>query len=205
MTSVVAEADEPFSAQLERWLRSDGVKTIGALSEVFAEKSFAATILVLMFVPAIPLPTGGISHVFEAIAVVVAAQLVLGRRTLWLPDRWRHRELGDLATDRVVPSIVGWIRRFERFSKPRGAALYQQRAALRICGLILIAFATAAALAPPFSGLDTLPAMGAVAIAASIILEDVALLAIGLVIGTGGTVVVITVGTAIANAARDLF
>ena len=73
---------EPFSDQLERWLRSDGTKTLGALSEVFAEKSFAVTIVLLMFVPALPLPTGGISHVFEVITVVLAAEMVLGRRTV---------------------------------------------------------------------------------------------------------------------------
>jgi len=202
---VVTAADEPFSVQLERWLRSDEFRTIGSLSEVFAEKSFAATILLLMFIPAIPLPTGGISHAFEAIAVVVAGQMVLGRQTLWLPDRWKRRELGDLVTDRIVPSIVRWVRRFERISKPCGAALYQRRTPLRLCGILLMGLATSAALAPPFSGLDTLPAMGAVAIAMSIILKDVVLLAIGLIIGTGGTLLIITVGTAIARMVRDLF
>ena len=80
--------DEPFSDQLERWLGGDTPKTLGALSDVFAEKSFAVTILLLMFVPALPLPTGGITHVFEVITVVLAAQMVLGRRTIWLPQRW---------------------------------------------------------------------------------------------------------------------
>ena len=47
-------------------------------------------------------------------------------------------------------------------------------------------FAISAAVAPPFSGLDTLPALGAVAIALSIILEDIVVLVAGIVIGTGG-------------------
>jgi len=93
--------DEKFSDQLEQWLNGDTTKTLGALSHVFAEKSFAVTILLLMFVPALPLPTGGITHVFEVITIVLAAQMVLGRRTIWLTQRWRERELGAMTTGKA--------------------------------------------------------------------------------------------------------
>ena len=71
---------------------------------VFAEKSFAVTIMLLMIVPAIPLPTGGVTHVFEVITVLLAAQMVLGRGTIWLPERWQKRELGDAITGKAIPS-----------------------------------------------------------------------------------------------------
>ncbi len=58
-------------------------------------------------------------------------------------------------------------------------------------------FAIAAALAPPFSGLDTFPALGAVLVALAIILEDVVVLALGLVVGTGGVVLIFTIGAAL--------
>jgi hypothetical protein len=195
---------EPFSDQLERWLRSDGTKTLGALSEVFAEKSFAVTIVLLMFVPALPLPTGGISHLFEAITVVLAAEMVLGRRTVWLPERWQRRELGATTTEKAIPFMIRWIRRVERFSRPRGAWLFEQGWMLRLVGLLLMGFAVGAAIAPPFSGLDTLPAMGAVAVALAIILEDFVVLAIGAVIGTGGIILILTVGAAIVRLLRSL-
>src|SRR4249919_987151 len=177
------DTDEPFSHQLERWLRSDETKTLGALSDVFAEKSFAVTILLLMFLPALPLPTGGISHVFEAITVVLAIQMVLGRRTIWLPERWHRRELGPTTTDKGIPFMIRRIRLVERFSRRRGAWLFEQGWMLRLLGLLVMALAIAAAVAPPFSGLDTLPSIGAVAIALAIILEDAVVLAIGAIIG----------------------
>ena len=62
----------------------------------------------------------------------------------------------------------------------------------------------AAALAPPFSGLDTLPALGAVAVALSIILEDVVVLALGLLLGTGGIVLILTVGAALFDLVKRL-
>lgn len=202
---MAAAPDDTFADELERWLRAPGPKTLGSLGELFAEKSFAVTILFLMFVPALPVPTGGITHVFEAIAVVVAAQMVVGRRTLWLPDRWKGRELGPLTTAKGIPLMLRWVRRFEGFSRPRGVWFFRTRWSSPILGLLFIGLATTAAIAPPFSGLDTLPSLGAVAIALAIILEDAVLLTVGIVIGTGGAVLILAVGAAIVDVVRDLF
>jgi hypothetical protein len=47
--------------------------------------------------------------------------------------------------------------------------------------------------------------LGAVAVALAVILEDVVVLAIGLVIGTGGVVLILTIGAAIVHVVRNLF
>ncbi len=198
-------SEEPFSSQLEAWLRSDGSKTVGALADVFAEKSFAVTILFLMFFPALPLPTGGVTHVFEAITVIVAAEMVLGVRRLWIPQRLNRHELGSSLTEKAIPFMVRRIRWFERFSRHRWARLVDSRSFHRVAGLIFIGLAVAAALAPPFSGLDTLPALGAVVVALGLILTDIVLVGIGVIIGTGGVVLIITVGAALFQAIRHLF
>jgi hypothetical protein len=196
--------NDTFAEQLEDWLRGDGPKTLGSLEEVFEEKTFATTIVFLMFVPALPLPTGGITVLFESISVVVAAQMVLGLRTMWLPDRWRRRELSDLTTERAIPFMVRRVRQFERLSRPRGARLFDQRWFVRLLGVLLMGFAVASAIAPPFSGLDTLPALGAVVVALAIILEDIVVLAVGVAIGAGGTVIILTVGAAVFRFVQSL-
>jgi hypothetical protein len=198
---VTAERD--FSDELEEWLRGDAPKTVGALGHAFEERGFAVTILLLMFVPALPLPTGGITHVFELITVVIALQMVLGRRTIWLPRRFKERELGASITQKAVPFISRRIRWFERFSKPRLAGLFDHRWFIRVLGLVIIVFTIGAAVAPPFSGLDTLPALGVVIICLSIILGDVVVLGAGLLIGTGGILLIITIGAALAHFLRD--
>jgi hypothetical protein len=198
---VTAERD--FSDELEEWLRGDAPKTVGALGHAFEERGFAVTILLLMFVPALPLPTGGITHVFELITVVLALQMVLGRRTIWLPRRFKERELGASITEKAVPFISRRIRWFERFSKPRLAGLFDQRWFIRVVGLVIIVFTIGAAVAPPFSGLDTLPALGVVMICLSIILGDVVVLGAGVLIGTGGILLIITIGAALAHFLRD--
>jgi hypothetical protein len=159
----------------------------------------------LMFLPALPLPTGGVTHVFEAITVLLAAQMVLGRRTIWLPQRWQRRELGTLTTGKTIPFMIRRIRWFERFSRPRGARLFRQRWFLRLLGVVLVGLAIGAAAAPPFSGLDTLPALGAVAVALAIILEDVVVLGIGLAVGTAGIALILTIGAALLHFARNVF
>ena len=194
-----------FSDELDTWLSSDAPKTLEDLGNAFAEKSFAVTILLLMFVPALPLPTGGISHVFEVIAIVIALQMVAGRRTIWLPRKWKQKELGKTITGKGVPFVIRRVRWFERFSRPRFAGLFNQRWFLRVIGLVIIVFTTGALLAPPFSGLDTLPALGVVTICLAIILEDAIVLAAGLVIGTGGIVLIVTIGAAIATFLKDRF
>jgi hypothetical protein len=194
-----------FSDQLEAWLNTEDSKTIGELGRVFSEKSFAVTILFLMFFPALPLPTGGVTHVFEAVTVLLAVEMVIGARSIWLPARWRDRALGATTTDKAIPFMMRRIRWLERFSKPRAASLFHQRWFLRILGVVFAGLALAAAVAPPFSGLDTFPALGAVFVALALILEDVLALAIGLAIGAGGVVLILTVGAALIHVLRGLF
>ena len=196
-------AKRDFSDELEDWLRADTPKTVGALGAAFGDRGFAVTILLLMFLPALPLPTGGITHVFELITIILALQMVLGRRTIWLPRRFKERELGASITQKAVPFISRRIRWFERFSKPRLAGLFDQRWFIRVLGLVIIVFTLGAAVAPPFSGLDTLPALGVVIICLSIILGDVVVLGAGVLIGTGGILLIITIGAALARFLRD--
>lgn len=185
-----------FSDQLEAWLRDDSPKTLGGMGSAFGEKSFAVTILLLMFVPALPLPTGGVSHVFEVITVLLAVQMVLGRTTIWLPARWRSRQLGALTTDKAIPLITRWIRRLERISRRRGTRVLQLGVTQRLIGLLLMATAVTALLAPPFSGLDTLPGLAAVAVCMGVVLGDVLLVGVGLALEVAGAVVILTIGAA---------
>jgi hypothetical protein len=197
--------EQAFSDELEQWLDGDEHKTFGEMSDVFGERGFAVTIVLALSLPALPIPTGGITHVFEAVAVLLAVEMILGRRTMWLPRRVRERELGPTLANRALPFIVKRVRWLERYSRRRGAAFFRQRWFLRVLGLVVVAFAIGSAVAPPFSGLDTLPALGAVVVALSILLEDVVVLVVGLLIGTGGIALIITIGAALAHFLRGLF
>ena len=80
-----AAKPDRLSDELEEWLTGDGDRTLGALVDAFGEKSFAILFVLLLGVPALPLPTGGATHVFEIIAALIALELIVGRRQVWLP------------------------------------------------------------------------------------------------------------------------
>jgi hypothetical protein len=193
-----------LSEALERWLEGASDKTVGSLIELFEGKSFAVLFVVLLAVPALPVPTGGVTHVFELIALVLALQLVAGREAIWLPARWRAQQLAGERQQRFLAALMRLIRRLERISKPRLRFLFDHRASNIVFGLLVIAGCVAAFLAPPFSGLDTLPALGVVLLSLGVLLEDFAVVAAGLVVGVAGIALEILLGKAAVDAVGEL-
>ena len=191
------------SDQLERWLQSDGDKTLGGLIAVFGEKSFALLFVVLLGLPALPLPTGGATHVFEIVAIVLAAQLIVGRDMIWLPRRWCRRELGD-KPERFIAALVRRIRWLERFTRPRLRFLFGHRLSNAVFGLLVIGGSLAAFLAPPFTGLDTLPALSVVLLSLGVLLEDFLLAIVAIFIGVAGVVLTLVLGSAALGGIKDL-
>jgi hypothetical protein len=196
---------QSVSRDLERWLESDGKKTLGSLVELFEEKSFAILFVVLLGVPALPLPTGGATHVFEIIAVLLALQLIAGREHIWLPERWRRLELAGPRQQRFVAGLMKFIRWLERFSRPRLTFLFDHRLSNIVFGLLVIAGCAGAFLAPPFTGLDTLPALGVVLLSLGVLLEDFLLVVVGVVVGVGGVFLEIVLGKAAVKGIGSLF
>jgi hypothetical protein len=193
------------SDQLERWLNGDGEKTLASLVELFEEKSFAILFVVLLGVPALPLPTGGATHVFEIIAVLLAVQLIAGRRHIWLPQRWRMLELAGDRQQRFLSALMKMIRRLERISRPRLRYLFDHRLSNIVFGLLVIGGCLGAFLAPPFTGLDTLPALGVVLLSLAVLLEDFAIVVAALLVGAAGVVLEIVLGSAAIHGVGSLF
>ena len=186
-----------LSDELDRWQAGEGDKTLGSLIEVFGEKSFAVLFVVMMGVPALPLPTGGATHVLEVITVLLALELCVGRDQVWLPQRWCRLQLGGGGKRQgFVVRLIRLIRWLERFSRPRGGFLFDHRVSNLVFGVLVIVGAVTAFLAPPFSGLDTLPALGVVLLSIGVLLEDVVIVAVGLAVGAGGIALVFVLGRA---------
>jgi hypothetical protein len=195
---------ERLSDRLERWFQSTEPKTIGGLIELFGEKSFAVLFVLLLAVPALPLPTGGVTHVFELIAMLLALELIAGRRTVWLPERWRRRELGD-GEQKRSESLLRWIRWLERYSRPRLGFLLTHRLSGVVFGALVLVLTLTAFLAPPFTGLDTLPSLGVVLLSLGVLLDDSLLALVGVVVGAVGVLLVLILGKLAYEGARWLF
>jgi hypothetical protein len=193
------------SDELEAWLTSEGDKTLGGLIALFGEKSFAILFVVLLAVPALPVPTGGVTHVFEVITVLLALQLIAGRKEIWLPERWRRMEMAGPTQQRFLTTLLRVIRRLERVSRPRFVFLFNHRLSNVVFGVLIAGLSIAAFLAPPFTGLDTLPAFGAVLISLGVLLEDVVIVVAGVAVGGAGVLLEIVLGSAAVGGLKRLF
>ncbi len=194
-----------FSKKLALWLSSSSKKTVGSMLDVFDEKSCAFVFLVLMIFPAAPIPTAGLVHVFEAIVILLALQLVIGRRELWLPKRLMAIELDRTTRKKVLPFLLKRVQFFERFSHPRAAHVLQKTWFRMQLGVIVIVFSLAAFFAPPFTNLDTLPSLGVVLIALGIILDDLVVIIAGYIVGAIGVSLAVVLGYSLVAAISSLF
>ncbi len=185
-----------LSDALEQWLRSDGDKSLSSLIEVFGESSFAVLFVLLLGVSALPLPTGGVTHVFEIIAMLLALELICGRDQVWLPKRWRKLQLAGPKQERFITALMKIVRWLERYSRPRLRFLFNHRASKIVFGALVLAGSVAAFVAPPFSGLDTLPSLGVVVLSLGVVLEDALVVAVALVLIVVGAVLEVVLGAA---------
>jgi hypothetical protein len=193
------------SDELERWLESDGEKTLASIIELFEKKSFALLFILLLGVSALPLPTGGATHVFEIVAMLLAVQLIAGRDEIWLPERWRRLRLAGPNQQRFINRLMKTIRWLERFSRPRATYLFDHRLSNIVFGVLVLAGSLAAFLAPPFSGLDTLPSLGVVLLSIAVLLEDVAIVVVAVVVGVAGAALELILGRAAVRGIGNLF
>jgi hypothetical protein len=196
---------ERLSDQLDGWLHGQEPKTIGSLIDLFEEKSFAVLFVLLLAVPALPLPTGGVTHVFEVIAMLLALELIAGRRKVWLPERWRARQISAETRERFSKSLLPRIRWIERHSHAHLGFLLNHRISGIVYGAVTLVLVLTAFLAPPFTGLDTIPSIGVVLISLGVLLEDPVLGTIGFVVGAAGVLIVFLLGRAAVDAIRGLF
>ncbi len=185
---------DSLSQQLQKLLANKHPMTLQTLANNFGEKSFAILLLLLLAVPALPLPTGGITHIFEIIAMLIAIELIAGLKTVWLPKRWRDKTLPKVLRNSALPRFIKTIQWVEKYSIPRLSRIQTNKAYKKLIGLLVLLFTIFAFVAPPFSGLDTLPSLGVVLLSLALILEDALLAVIGIVIGGVGIALVIFIG-----------
>lgn len=190
--------------EMEQWLGGDDV-SLGGLIHLFGPRSFALAFVLLMAPTALPIPTGGVTHVLEVATVVLAAQVVFGRSEPWIPLRWQGIRLAGDGSGKAVRGLLKLIRRAERFARPRATILFGNRVGNVGFGLLVILGAVSAFVGPPFTGLDTLPALGVVVLSLGVLFRDVIIAAIGVAIMLAGIALIIIFGRAIIGVAGSLW
>jgi hypothetical protein len=127
---------------------ANGAVTIEQIRQALGDRSFAALLVFFALLNLLPLPPGS-TLILGPPLLLVAIQMVMGSRTVWLPrflltksvtaDRFRDM------VDRIVPRLQ-WI---EKLVRPRYWPLGRSQAD-RIVGIVALIFATAVTLPIPF-------------------------------------------------------
>jgi hypothetical protein len=87
---------------------------------------------------------------------------------------------------------------------PRASRLFDHVATASAFGLLVFGLTLGAFLAPPFSGLDTLPSLGVVVLALGVLMRDLVLAIVGAVIGAVGVATVLALAQVVVKAAEHL-
>ncbi len=174
-----ARLSELFSAMLDT--DADGTVSVEEVLARAGDRSYGIILLLLAIPCFIPVLPPGTSGVVGALMILVALQLLLGRRQLWLPARWRRKRLASATVNAVQTKGVALLQRFERFSYPRGRWLARNGLILRLTALIVILLSIV--LSSPMPFMNTLPALAIALIAVGLMNHDGYLLLVGNLLG----------------------
>jgi hypothetical protein len=139
------------------------------------------------------------------IGALIALEMIAGRKEVWLPKRWHGLELGGGRRQQFITALMRIIRRLERYSRPRLGSVLRLPVFDRLLGVVVLIGAVGAFVAPPFSGLDTLPALGVVMLSVGLLLEDALIVLAGVVVVAAGVAVEVVLGAAAFHGISSLF
>ncbi|WP_372425604.1 exopolysaccharide biosynthesis protein [Salinarimonas chemoclinalis] len=192
---------EPASAVLARiGEEAPGERIpLGTLVDALGERTFGLVMLVLALPCAIPF-LYGVPQIVSVPMVFVAAQLVIGRRALWLPHGLRARAFSKADYSGMIARARPWLLRFEHLARPRLTFLASGPSE-RLVGLAMLVASLSIAVPLPLT--NTVPGIGVAIIAVGLIERDgllvlagaaVALVWIGFLVFAGATVVDVLLG-----------
>lgn len=154
--------------------------TVGELLDALSDRAFGVLLLVLAIPVCIPF-LYGVPQVLSFPMFLIAFQMVLGRHTLWMPDRLRRRAFAraDFETmARRAKRYLGWG---EALARPRLTFL-TGNGPERIFGLFVVIFCIS--ILTPLPLTNTTPGIAVAIMAIGMIERDGLLVLLGTVLGT---------------------
>lgn len=154
--------------------------SISFLLQTLGNRSTGALLLFLALPMVLPIPAPGISVVFGVPLVLISAQLVLGRQTLWLPRRLTNRSIDPEHMEAYLRQALPAVRKMEKVVKPRFSR-FTQGVAVRAVGAMCLVLALIITLPVPLGHL--VPGAAISLMALGLIEHDGLMIITGLLIG----------------------
>lgn len=167
----------PLGDALEQLLQSEDQRgpSIGEITEAVGEKGFGLILMVLSLPSALPVPAPGYSTPFGIVIGLIALQMMLGRQTLWIPEKLKGVHIKPSLAKTMLGAAAKFLRKIERFIRPRQRWI---RSRAGQAGLAMVILIMACLMILPIPLTNTFPAMVIFLIGVGLSEED-GLLAVG--------------------------
>jgi hypothetical protein len=143
--------------------------SIDELTQAVGDKGFGVLLMILSLPSALPIPAPGYSIPFGIAMAIIAIQIFIGRKTVWLPKRILNFRIHPKLARKMVGAGASFLRRIEILIKPRMRWMHSKigHSILSVIILMMALF-----MMIPIPGTNTLPAMAIFAIGVSMAEED---------------------------------
>jgi hypothetical protein len=177
-------------------LEADGKNvTLSWVLDHLNERAFGLFLLFLALPCCIPF-LYGVPQVVALPMMFVSAQILMGRRVPWLPEKLGNRSISSESLAGLARRAGPWLRRIEALSRPRLSALTRAPAD-RLVGVALVLFS--ASILVPLPGTNTVPGFAVVIVSMGILQRDGILVIVGGIIGTAWIGTLIFAGASLAS------
>ncbi len=167
--------------------------TVEKISESLGATSFGASLLVFSIPEVLPLPIPGMSAIVTVPTAIISWQMIAGYKEIRLPKWLLKRKVPRKAVAGAIKSILPFLERAERATKPR-ARWMSSPLAKRLIGVFIFLMALLIALPIPVTNIP--PAIAIFVMSLGMIERDGLMIAIGVLIGLASLVLIggITLG-----------
>jgi hypothetical protein len=164
MARAAKPAGQSLAASLKPLLRSRKERlSVGELMDRLEDSDGPGPVLFALTLPVLlPMPPG-VSMLLALPLLMVAPQLALGRRRLWMPKALSRRTITRKALVKLLHRVLPSVERFEKLSRPRLAFL-TGRSGARLVGVACTLIALVLVLPIPFANLVPALALGVFAL-----------------------------------------
>jgi hypothetical protein len=182
MEARAEESKNRLSEELDAFLEGLGGRdsTLGALIDSISAKGFGLLLMVLALPAALPIPAPGYATPFGLLMVFLGSQMLVGKRTPWLPNALRKKRLKHSTCAFAVKNSGKVLHLVEWLVRPRLSSLARSRLFLSAVSLVIILMASFMILPIPLT--NTAPSFVIFMLAAGMLEEDGLVLLGGLIL-----------------------
>ena len=179
-----------------------GDVSLGSLRTALGDRSFAALLVVFSSINLIPILPPGSTLVFGIPPLIIAVQMILGHKSVWLPKSLLNRSFSAPRFKSIMRAVTPRLRRIEHYIKPRlwpFPVLVGERLVGVLCAMLSILVIL------PIPGANWIPAFAMVLMGLSLSQRDGILLTLGLGIGVGFLAFLIAIAGTVQSFAYGFF